>query len=304
MVAYVSPFGQCYRQLVCPANHRTPAQQHMRAIFGGYAQMWSRKLTEAQRTRWNAEGAEVWSHPRLGQRGKRTGEQFFTGINSVLACCNLPPVWMPPSRVVFQLSVVRELVVTHDEGGVRLFLRLAGAPTEDVMVFGQAPCSAGRSKRRNVSYLGLLPQGEDGMSEITNLYTAKFGEPRPGTKVFIVTCQQKNGWKGMEQETSEIVPMSPAQRAQPPKQELNELSGLKELNRLDGLEGADGAQGAVPTTVAGGTGLKTHMYKGCTRGAQGTCKPADGLGPEAGEGAEMDRPGDVPAPGEGAEGKT
>ena len=85
-VAYVSPFGQCYRQLVCPTNHRTAAQQHMREVFGGYAQMWGRKLTEQQRERWNAEGAEVWSHPRLGQRGKLAGEQFFTGINSVLAC--------------------------------------------------------------------------------------------------------------------------------------------------------------------------------------------------------------------------
>ena len=65
-------------------------------------------------------------------------------------------MWEPPARVVFGLSPVRELVITNDEGGVRLFLKLAAPPTEDIMVFGQAPCSAGRSKRRNVSYLGLL----------------------------------------------------------------------------------------------------------------------------------------------------
>ena len=145
----------------------------------------------------------------------------------MLACCNLPPVWVPPARVVFGLSPVRELVITSDEGGARLFLRLAGAPTEDIMVFGQAPCSAGRSKRRNVSYLGLLSAGEDGMAEITGLYKAKFGEPRAGTKVFIVTCQQKNGWKGMEHETSEIVPGLPAKHAKDAKgEELNELNGL------------------------------------------------------------------------------
>jgi len=54
-VAYVSPFGQCFRQLVCPTNHRTPAQQRMREVFSGYAQMWSRKPTEQQRQQWNAE---------------------------------------------------------------------------------------------------------------------------------------------------------------------------------------------------------------------------------------------------------
>src|ERR1039457_7637613 len=63
-------------------------------------------------------------------------------------------------------------------------------------VFGQEPCSSGRSKRRNVAYLGLLPPPVDGWSDITYLYRARYGEPRPGMRVFIVTCQQKNGWKG------------------------------------------------------------------------------------------------------------
>jgi hypothetical protein len=177
------------------------------------------------------------SHPRCGQNGPLTGEQFFTGINSVLGCVGLPPLWEPPARVIFQLSPVRGLVATNDENGVRLFLELASLPTEDIMVFGQAPCSAGRSKRRNVSYLGLLPPGQDGLSEITDLYRARFGEPRPGTKVFIVTCQQKNGWKGFDHESSEIVP-----------------------DRSGGMQAS--------TTVVNSS--KPLMHKGCTRDAQGT----------------------------------
>jgi hypothetical protein len=74
------------------------------------------------------------------------------------------------------------------------------------------------------------------MSEITDLYKAKFGEPRPGTKVFIVTCQQKNGWQGFDQETSEIVPDRP--------------------------EG----QQAIPALE---NGQKPLMHKGYTRDAQG-----------------------------------
>jgi len=35
-----------------------------------------------------------------------------------------------------------------------------------VSIFSQEPCSAGRSKRRNVSCLGLLPPSEEGMNEI------------------------------------------------------------------------------------------------------------------------------------------
>jgi hypothetical protein len=178
------------------------------------------------------------SHPRCGQNGPLTGEQFFTGINSVLGCVGLPPLWEPPARVIFQLSPVRGLVATNDENGVRLFLELASVPTEDIMVFGQAPCSAGRSKRRNVSYLGLLRPGQDGRSEITDLYKAKFGEPQPGTKVFIVTCQQKNGWKGLDHESSQIVP-----------------------DRPEGLQ----------ASITAGNSSIPLMHKGCTRDAEGTC---------------------------------
>ncbi len=70
------------------------------------------------------------------------------------------------------------------------------------MVFGQAPCSAGRMKRRNVAYLGLLPAPEDGASDITDLYVAKYGTPNPGDKVFIVTCRNSDGWQSLLQETS------------------------------------------------------------------------------------------------------
>ena len=237
MVAFQSRYGQALRSYVVPRNARTNAQQHMRQVFGSNPQMWGRKLSQAQRDLWNVEGPKVWSHPRCGTRGKLTGEQFFTGINSVLGCVGLPALTEPPARVIFQLSPVRGLVATNDESGVRLFIKLAAPPTEDIMVFGQAPCSAGRSKRRNVSYLGLLSLPVDGLSEITDLYKAKFGEPRPGTKVFIVTCQQKNGWKGFDQESSAIIP--------------------------DGPEGSQASAEVVNSQ-------KPLMHKGCTKDAWGS----------------------------------
>jgi hypothetical protein len=209
----------------------------MRQVFGHNSQTWGPSLSQEQRDRWNVAGPQVMSHPRCGQCGPLSGEQFYASINSVLGCVGLPALTEPPARVLFDLSPVRELVATNDERGVRLLLKLAALPTEDIMVFGQAPCSAGRSKRRNVSYLGLLPFPVDGISDITDLYTAKFGEPRPGTKVFIVTCQQKNGWKGFDQESSEIVPYRP--------------------------EG----QQATPEAA---NSQKPLMHKGCTTGVQGT----------------------------------
>ena len=187
----------------------TPARQHSCAVFGGNSQKWSAKLSDGQHDRWILAGAQVLSHPRLAQKGPLTGQQFWQGISSVRATVGLPETLEVPARPVFLRSNVGRLVSENGADGVRLYLVVSGELNEDVMVFGQEPCSRGRFKRRNVSYLGLLPPPVGGLSEITRLYKAKFGEPRPGTKVFIVTCQEKEGWKGLDQETSATVPERP-----------------------------------------------------------------------------------------------
>jgi len=114
-------------------------------------------------------------------------------------------------------------------------------PQKDIMVFGQEPCSLGRYQRRNVSYLGLLPPPIGDVSEITALYRAKFGQPRPDQKIFIVTCQEKDGWKGLDLETSATVPERP----------------------MD-----------LQATAETSTSHPVYMHTGCTADADGTGAPA------------------------------
>jgi hypothetical protein len=110
---------------------------------------------------------------------------------------------------VFGPNPVGDLVIVNDEGdGVRLLLSV-GPATEDIMLFGQAPCSSGRTKHRRVNYLGLLGPATNGQCDITAPYVARFGQLGPGQKVFVVTCQQKNGWKAQDHVASAIVPPRP-----------------------------------------------------------------------------------------------
>ena len=213
----------------------------MRRAFGSYAGAWSRLLTQAQREAWNVAGPKVQSAKRLGQSGPLTGQQHFQGINSARACIGREMLLAPPAPVVFGLNPVGQLLITNGEEGVRMLLSVTEPVAEDIMVLGQAPCSAGRTKRRNVSYLGLLPAPEGSVSDITALYVARYGEPRTGEKVFIVTRQQKDGWEGFDQETSEIVPEKPA-----------------------------GQQAAGTQALT----LQSLMHKGCTRDAQGISSQA------------------------------
>ena len=243
----------------------------MRGAFGHHSQGYSRKLGEEQRQRWILAAAQVMSDPRLGQNGPLTGQQFYTSINSVRSRVNLPETLEPPARVAFGPSVVGELVAENTEAGVRLRVRITGELNEDVMVFGQEPCSAGRSKRRNVAYLGLLPPPVGGWSDITYLYQARFGEPRPGTRVFIVTCQQKNGWKGFDRETSALVPDRPQ------------------------------GQQATAELV---NSQNPHMHKGSTRDAKGTVALVGGQSPRGTEPAIGGGKAAGTAIGGGGDGKT
>jgi hypothetical protein len=192
-----------------PTDPKTPAQSQVRARMGYASSLWSLKLTEPQREQWIAAALHAPSHPWLGRYSHLSGQQLEVKINLTLACTGKPLVLTPPDPVAFAPNPVIALDAVQDPAaGVRLLLSV-GTVSEDIMVFGQPPCSAGRMKHRRVYYLGLLGSVTDGQADITDLYTARFGVPAPGRKVFIVTCQTRNGWKAQDQVFRAIIPPKP-----------------------------------------------------------------------------------------------
>ncbi len=204
-VFYTSPFGQCCRSRTVPRNPKSERQSRMRAIFGSSSHGWGVTLTEDQRQRWVTAALTAPSHPSLSQYSHLSSQQFYVQINSTLMCIGQAPVDEPPAPVAFGPSPIGDLLIDNEpEDGVRLRLT-AGTVNEDIMVFGQPPCSAGRMKHRRVYFLGLLGPAANGQWDITGLYTARFGQPAPGQKVFIVTRQTGNGWTTRENTFSAIV---------------------------------------------------------------------------------------------------
>jgi hypothetical protein len=204
-VAYISPFGQCYHAYFVPRDPKTEARSHVRGSFGLSSQRWGHVLTEDQRQHWGVAAQTVPSHPSLGQYARLSGQMLWIKIDNTLRLIGRQPALEPPPPVIFGPQPVGDLVAFTDEAGdARLLLNVSSA-TEDVMVFGQAPCSRGRMKPRRLYYLGLFQPANTGPYDITPLYTARFIPPRPGEKVFVLTCQHQNGWKGPEHLTSAIL---------------------------------------------------------------------------------------------------
>jgi hypothetical protein len=135
--------------------------------------------------------------------------QSSSVINNTLRCVGKPPADEAPEPVVFCPNPAGQLEMEYDAEGSPHLLLAMGPATEDIMLSGQAPCSPGRAKPRRVNYLGLAGAATNGKLDITAAYAARFGQPTPGQKASIVTCQEKNGWKAQDHVTSAIVPPRP-----------------------------------------------------------------------------------------------
>jgi hypothetical protein len=240
-----------------PRASRTEAQVHARQSFGLSSQGWGLRLTEPQRERWTLAALTVPSYPSLNMYSHLSGQQFCVKINATLRCLGQAPTNEPPAPVVFSPSCVGAMSIDYDEAGnVRLLLAV-GAAVEDIMLFGQAPCSAGRMKHRRVCYLGLVGPATNGQCDITAPYVARYGQPRPGQKIFIVTCQTKNGWKAQDHVTSAIVPPKP-------------LPGERPGNQPTKAEvaAATGTPEAQTAPAQGRSSLSRAVYKGSTPDAR------------------------------------
>jgi hypothetical protein len=204
-VSVQSRFGQFRRALVVPKDPRTNDQVRVRSALGRFSGFWN-KLTEEQRRLWSARAGEVGSHPRLGKNGHLTGQQLFVKVNCILASVGKPMVTIPPNRPQFPANPVGALSIINSNGAIALRLSVSRIPAADVIVRGATPCSPGVSFVRHFRILGCLPDPVARVSDISDMYVKLFGIPGEGSRVFIRTNQEIDGWEDSLKQTTAIVP--------------------------------------------------------------------------------------------------
>jgi hypothetical protein len=112
-----------------------------------------------------------------------------------------------PSPVrFFPANPVLGLDITRVGGAVSLKLPLSAQPVQYILVLGARPQSPGVSYIDHYSILGLLPDPEGGLCDITDLFLAKFHLMPVGKRIFIRTVQQINGWRDLPQTISARIP--------------------------------------------------------------------------------------------------
>jgi hypothetical protein len=204
-VSQASPFGQISRALAIPANPRTPSQMDVRDNLGRVSAAW-RALQEAQRLAWMTAAKEVQSNSRLGQSGALSGFLLFTKINCTLAQFGQDQVDAPPASPQFPDLAPASLVITNTAGVIALKLACPTDPSENTIVRGSKPLSQGRETCRDFRVLGTCPAAVQGSANITGIYTARYGVPPVGKKVYVRVNQFVDGWESLPRTFWAIVP--------------------------------------------------------------------------------------------------
>jgi hypothetical protein len=185
--------GKVVRQYVRPRNPRTPGQQAHRDNVRAVSRRW-RTLGDEQRGAWRLAAANNDFVTETGRRVRQNGYNFFVSLNTRRADLDLPQFDLPPAEPVFPPNPVAELVITNIGGKIRLKLRVPSPPAQYTLVQGAAPVRTGVRCVQHFPYLGLLPPPTDGWCDITEDYVARYDVPKPGTAIWIRTCQHIDGW--------------------------------------------------------------------------------------------------------------
>jgi hypothetical protein len=112
----------------------------------------------------------------------------------------------PPLRPEFPDLAPQNLVITNTAGLVALKLTCPTDPGQTTIVRGSKPVSQGVEVCKDFRILGMCPAPVAGASGITGLYTAHYGVPKAGTKVYLQVNQVVDGWESLPRTYSAIVP--------------------------------------------------------------------------------------------------
>jgi hypothetical protein len=204
-VVFAGRYGLVSRRRVIPNNPRTERQMEVRLHLAEQARRFG-DLTDAQREAWNAAAATYRSHPRQGQSGPLTGLHLFVRVNCKLALFGLEPLNTPPPPPEFPELAPQGLVITNRAGVIAVKLVCPADPGDNTVLRASKPQSAGVGICREFRILGMCPAPVAGLADITALYTACFGPPPVGRRIFLRASTMVSGFESLAREFRALVP--------------------------------------------------------------------------------------------------
>lgn len=196
-------FGQYRRSRATPVNPNSVAQGLVRARMSANSAAW-RALSDAQREGWASLGLSMNRTDSLGQSYNLTGFAAYCSVNNNLALAGVALISAAPELVT--PSTILTATVTLSS----VALSIAYTPTPmpastKLILFASPQTSAGRSYMADLRYLQVSAAAAASPINGLAAYTAKFGVPVTGNKIFFSLVSTIGGFQSGPFLTSAVV---------------------------------------------------------------------------------------------------
>ncbi len=196
-------FGQYRRSRAIPVNPSTSFQAAVRARFSTAAVEW-RILTAAQRAGWADLGLQMNRTDSIGSSYNLTGFQAYLSVRTNMVAAGDTPVPDAPLYTIpDSLASVTPTISSAS-------MSIAWTPTpvgagERVFVSASPQRSAGRAFEGDTRLIQVTAAAGASPLVILTNYSARFGAPVTGSRIFIVVQRYKAGFLSPSLITSAIV---------------------------------------------------------------------------------------------------
>ena len=196
-------YGQYYRSRATPVNPRTTAQGTVRARLAFNAAKW-RTITDAQRAAWATLGLSMVRPDALGQNYSLTGFQAFVSVNNNLLEAGEATIVAAPA-IVTPTAITSVTVTLTAAAFSVVFAATPLGAGESLFLFAGPGRSAGRSFEGDTRFVVKSTAAQASPLVATSAYTAKYGVPVVGNRVFMSFQVHKGGFLSGPLRTSQIV---------------------------------------------------------------------------------------------------
>lgn len=196
-------FGQYKRTRATPVNPNSTAQGLVRARMSANAAAW-RVITGAQRAGWNDLGLSMVRTDSLGQTYTLTGFAAYCSVNNLKALAGDALVSDAP--VLSTPSTILTATVTLTSASLSIAYTPTPMPASTrLILFASPQRSAGRAFEADLRFIQVSAAAAASPVNGLAAYTAKFGVPVTGNRIFFSLVSYFGGFESGPLLTSAVV---------------------------------------------------------------------------------------------------
>jgi hypothetical protein len=195
--------GQYLRSRAIPVNPRSTAQGQQRSRMSAAAATW-RTLTAAQRAGWSDLAAGFHRKDSLGQDYTPTGFQMYCSVSNNLL--NAGSSMLTDAPALSTPAALTSATITTTAGTLSVAYTVTPLATGvKLLVFASPQRSAGRAYEGDFRLIGVSTAAQASPFNALSGYTAKFGAPVVGNRIFFSLVASVGGFLSGPLNTSVVV---------------------------------------------------------------------------------------------------